>query len=46
MCLSSCEADKFSPAKRKGCGDKNIAKAFEAIIESSWVSPITTTNIT
>lgn len=38
LCCS--KTDKLCASKRECCGDENIAEAFEAIVECSWIDPV------
>lgn len=46
MCLGGGETDKFSAAKCEGCSDEDGTEALKPIVESAWVVPVFSTNIT
>jgi len=46
MRFSSSKTNKFRSGKGERCCDENVAKAFEAVIESSWGIPVFASNVT
>jgi hypothetical protein len=45
MSLCSCEPNKFCSGEREGSSYQKVTEPLEAVVESSWVSPVSTTNI-